>query len=129
MELKDLVGKHELSGLDTFIKKSETYYQDDATGYRFILDGITYCVIENPDDGYRSYLGNLDTTTDKVDYTFPPQKVIGKMKEDRKTDVLELYDIVTNKLVLEIGTDNYDDYYPCCVMCWYPENLAINIGR
>lgn len=132
MELKDLIGEHELSGLDTFTKKGSDYYQSDADGYRFILDDITYSVVENPDDGYRSHLSDLEVTTDKVDYTFPPQKVFGKMREDQeysKNDVLELYDITTNKLVLAIGTDNYDDWYPTCIMDWQPQNLAINIGR
>lgn len=129
MELKDLVGEHELSGLDTFIKKATEMYYDDANGYRFVLDGITYCVIEDPGDGYRSNLEDLEVTTDKVDYTFPPQKVIGKMREDSKNDVLELYDAITNKLVLAIGTENWDDYYPCCIMEWSPENLAINEGK
>lgn len=132
MELRDLVGEHELSGLDTFIKKATETYYDDANGYRFVLDGITYCAIEDPGDGYRSNLEDLEVTTDKVDYTFPPQKVICKMREDEeysKNDVLELYDAVTNKLVLAIGTDDYDDYYPCCIMQWSPENLAINEGK
>jgi len=132
MELKDLVGEHELSGLDTFIKKATEPYDDDADGYRFILDGVTYCAIEDPSDGYRSTLSDLEATADKVDYTFPPHKVIGKMREDgvySKNDVIEFYDAVTNKVVLAFGTDNYDDYYPCCIMEWYPENLAANLIR
>ncbi len=129
MELKDLQGEHELSGLDTFIKKATERYEEDANGYRFVLDGKTYCAIEDPSDGYRSMLQDLEITNDKVDYTFEPQKVIGKMRSNGQysiNDVLEFYDVVTGKQVLAIGTEDADDYYPCCVMEWSPENLAIN---
>ena len=27
------------------------------------------------------------------------------------------------------GTDEVDHFYPDCVMNWYPENLACNVGR
>jgi hypothetical protein len=129
MELKDLVGEHELSGLDTFTKKATETWEEDSDGYRFVLDGKTYCALEDPSDGYRSNLRNLEITEDKVDYTFPPQKVIGKMREDEeysKNDTIEFYDAINGKLILVIGTDNWDDYYPCCIMNWYPENLSIN---
>ncbi len=55
-----------------------------------------------------------------------------KQEEDYCTQVnytIQFFDAVTNKLVLEIGTDNADDYYPYCVMDWHPENLAININK
>ncbi len=129
MKLEDLIGEHYLSGLDTDIKKAEETWQDDANVFRFVLDGITYKATEDPSDGYRSYLEDLETTEEKVDYTFPPQKVIGKMREDEdysKNDVIEFYDAITTKLVLALGTDNYDDYYPSCIMDWSPENLAVN---
>ncbi len=48
------------------------------------------------------------------------------MKADEFCDVLQLLDAVTNEVVLEIGTDDFNDYYPCCVMNWYPEKLHIN---
>jgi hypothetical protein len=129
MELKDLVGEHELSGLDTFTNKATNPYDDDGDGYRFVLDGVTYCAIEDPSDGYRSMLRDLEITDENVSYNFPPQKVIGKMRNDEeysKNDVIEFYDAITNKLVLAIGTDNYDDYYPSCIMEWNPGNLSVN---
>lgn len=131
MELKNLIGEHELSGLDCIIiprsKNDYSYY--DANAFLFILDGITYKAIENPDDGYRSYLKDLETTDEKVSYTFSPQKVIGKMMKSGvygKNDGIQFFDSITDKLVLEIGTKDYDDYYPCCILNWYPENMNIN---
>jgi len=134
MELKDLVGKHELSGLDTTTEKVKRYgeHYDDCNVIRFILDGKTYKAIEDPEDGYRSYLNDLLITDEKITNTFPPQKVIGKMKDDSKwetNNTIQFIDEITGKIVLEVGTDNTDDYYPYCVLNWYPQNLAINIGK
>lgn len=45
---------------------------------------------------------------------FPPVRVMGKMKgadDYRTNDTLQLIDVVTGKMVLEVGTDNSDDYY------------------
>lgn len=134
MELKDLVGEHELSGVDITTERVRLYenYREDCEVVRFVIDGKTYKATEDPDDGYRSYLNEIKVTDEKVTNTFPPQKVIGKMKDDESrygSNIIQFIDTTTRKVVLEIGTDNSEDYYPCCVMDWSPENLAINTGK
>lgn len=132
MELKELVGKHYLSGFDTATEKAVDLWHEAFEVVRFVLDGKTYKAIENPSDGYRSYLQDLIVTDEIISNTFPPQEVIGKMKENGDysvNDTIQFIDVVTGKIVLEVGTDNTDDYYPFCVMNWHPENLAINVGR
>lgn len=135
MELKDLVGRHLLSGLDSVQEEVENGYggyNDTVNVIRFVLDGITYKAIEDPDDGWRSYLGELNVSTEPVRFQFPPQEVECRMRPDTDGDwpesgnVLQMFDVFTNKIVLEIGTDTSDDYYPCCILHWYPQNLAIN---
>lgn len=129
MELKDLVGEHELSGLDLVTIKSIEDWESDADAYLFILDGITYKATEDPNDGYRSNLKDIEISEEKISYVFPPQKVLCTMKDAEEysnNDVLQMHDSINGKLVLEIGTDNYDDYYPICIMSWHPENLSIN---
>ena len=134
MELKDLVGLHELSGVDTTteeVKQWDNHYED-ANVVRFVLDGKTYKAIEDPDDGYRSHCNELEVCDEVVSNNFPPQKVMGKMKDNSTyevNDTIQFIDVVTGKVVLEVGTDNTDDYYPYCVMNWSPENLACNVGR
>lgn len=49
VELSDLVGKHELSGVDTSVADSGLY--EDASYIVFIMDGVTYKAIEDPNDG------------------------------------------------------------------------------
>ena|SRR5690554_4167382 len=128
MKLKDLVGLHDLSGVDV---ATEMYGGDVVNVVRFVLDGKTYKATEDPDDGYRSYLAEIEVTDEKVTNNFPPQKVVGTMKVAGwyEHDTILFIDIVTGKVVLKVGTDDVSDYYPYCVLRWHPENLAINIGR
>lgn len=133
MELKDLVGIHDLSGVDTTVEKVKIWSSyENVEVVRFVLDGITYKAIENPDDGYRSLCKELLVCNEAVSNKFPPQKVRGSVKGNTSGnmhDVIQFYDLISHKLVLEVGTNYVDDYYPCWVMGWYPQNLACNIGR
>lgn len=129
MELTDFIGEHYLSGLDQVIEKAKEEWDEDGNAFLFILDGITYKAVEDPSDGYRSYLRSIEISDEKVSYTFPPQKVIGRMKENEEysnNNVIQFIDPITEKVVLEFGDDNFDDYYPSCVLNWNPENLSIN---
>lgn len=130
MQLKDLVGKRMLSGYDTFMIKATNSWGEDANSAYFILDGVTYQATEDPSDGYRSTMEELIIVENAtIRNTFPPQEVIGEMIPDSygdKNDVIQFTDAKTGEVVLELGTSNVDDYYPYCVMNWYPQNLAIN---
>jgi hypothetical protein len=75
VEIKDLVGKHYLSGFDTATEKADKSYNEDFDVVRFVLDGRTYKAIEDPSDGYRSYLEDLIVTDEIISNTFPPQLV------------------------------------------------------
>lgn len=122
VELSDLVGKHELSGVDTSVADSGFY--EDASYIVFIMDGVTYKAIEDPNDGYRSMMDKLFVCDDKVSNTFYPQVVTGHLSSDG--DSIEFRDIDNGLIVLELGTDNSDSYYPSFVMCFTPENFEIN---
>lgn len=132
MELKDFTGKHFLSGFDTTSIPNWDNADQDYDGSiiaRFVVDGVTYNAIENPDDGLRSFLDEIVITNEEVTNSFPPQEVIGHMVGDDRMYVIEFIDVVTGKTVLGIGTDHTDDLYPFCVMNWFPQNLAINQNR
>ena len=137
MELKDLVGEHELSGVDSITEEKKEFEPFGGCTLefqviRFVLDGKTYKATEDPADGYRSCMEEIEVTDEKITNNFPPQKVIGKMKPGdnfNDNDTIQFRDVVTGEIVLEVGTDYYDDLYPICIMYWNPENLAINIGR
>lgn len=132
LNLVDLVGKHILSGVDISsedIKIYSTY--EHVNTIKFTLDNVTYKVTEYPDDGYRSHMREIFICNESVSNKFVAHEVIGKMKGSSKyenCEIIQFFDTSTEKVVLEIGTDNSDDYYPSFVMRFNPENLDINVS-
>ena len=124
MELKDLVGKHLLSGVDY------TNGSDGEMNVLFCLDGVTYEAREDPDDGYRSYMKDLKTTKKRCTNEFPAQPVVCEWTDSESNygvdDILLIKDAKNGLVVLKIGTCNTNDYYPWCEMEYTPENLSCN---
>ena len=126
--LESLAGLHKLKGVDFGTANLGEYY-GDSTSISFNLDGVVYTGIENPDDGYRSSLDKLIVSKDKIKNKFKSVSVMALARTScryGKADVLELVDVKTGKVVLEVGTNNTDDYYPSFVGNFYPENMCIN---
>lgn len=117
VKLEDLVGEHLLSGVD------EVGGTEEANVINFTLDGLTFTAMEDPEDGWRSSMESLTVRAEPTTNSFPPVKVVGQMK---KKEVLILVDMVTGKTVLEVGTDDADDWYPAFVSSFMPENMACN---
>lgn len=133
MELKELVGKHFLSGIETGTEeRSKRFYGNETVSYvKFCIDGVNYMAVEDPCDGYRSYCSDLDISETPCKIQIPTTEVLCTMRpnDDRwgvNNDVLVLTDCETGLVVLEVGTANTNDYYPYCVMEWTPENLSCN---
>ena len=133
-QLTDLVGPRSLDAVDFDTEKMKEFYGDgfeDCAVCRFRLDGVVYVAIEDPSDGYRSSMRDLIIPNNPSMLNFfPPIKVVGRMRTEgeygTQDDVLELVDAITDKVVLEVGTNNCDDYYPCFVARFSPENMATN---
>ena len=131
-ELKDLIGIHTLSGVEKGYIKDKDYYgaYEDCNCLSFILDGIQYTAIEDPQDGYRSCMKTLKTEKKiKIKNIFPDVKVFCFMKDDRDSDVLIFYAVKGAMKILEVGTENKGDYYPYFVDNFYPENMPVNRRR
>jgi len=123
------IGKHYLSGVERGVEVATNGYDFDADTLSFILDGEVYTVIENPDDGYRSSMRELIKSDAKISNTFPPIEVLVIEREDsnyESCDILDFIDVITGKIILSIGTDNTDDWYPCFVANWSPEDMCLN---
>ncbi len=130
VELKDLVGKHKLSGVDFELGSFSPIKGDyDGSCIRFCLDNIIYIALEDPSDGYRSSMGEC-YVVEKGNITnkFQPIDVYCVMKPSGyyNNDILQVYDTLTNKIVMEVGTEDYDDYYPSFVSSWNPANMCLN---
>lgn len=128
-KLSDLVGEHVLSGVDNFARAILHTYRGnkDCNAVVFVLDGVTYQVAEDEEDGYRSHadmqiLGTLPKNT------FPGRDVICTMEEPTgcitNCDILRVTDKHTGKVILRVGTDNTDYYYPYYVSEYNPTAMA-----
>lgn len=132
MKLKDLIGLHKLSGVDTGKLTRDGYWGEETCSYiKFTLDGVHYLAVEDPDDGYRSRCEELVVSKEPPKFTFPPQEMVCSMMPDDSrwgfgNDVLVLKDKVTGKVVLEVGTKMCSDYYPICHFHYAPDNMACN---
>lgn len=95
----------------------------------FKLDDEIYEAIEDPDDGYRSYLSEIKPTTDKEadDQLIFFQNPIDRVKIVKSTAKdFEGYDIVSvedEHVWVRVGTDHDDSYYPSCVINYNPREL------
>jgi hypothetical protein len=119
-----------LDAVDTYIQKKSNILWLDANFISFRLDGAVYTAVENPDDGYRSMMDRLFVTLDiKMKNVFPAVKVVGLKRAIASDDVIEFIDVKTKKIVLEIGTDHQDDYYPSFVSAFHPENMTTNADK
>lgn len=132
VELKSLEGRKMFSGIDRETVSKQRYRDecDDIEQVTFILDGVTYRAQENPDDGYRSSMEGLEIVEDAVKNVFAPIEVNvihrakGEGSYSGEDDIIELRRVSDNALILELGTDNIDDYYPSYVCNFTAENLG-----
>lgn len=135
MELKDLVGVHILTGVDTRNipiedgDSSKYFGVENSATINFVLDDTMYTVIEDPEDGYRSSMKEIIVSTGTIDNSFQPVAVFAVMRFSNyrnSCEILDIYDLKSGKLILSAGTDRSDDYYPTFVYGWTPENMWIN---
>ena len=123
-----LAGSHVLSGVE--ICQVDSYNVSGIKGsvgcIKFTLDGVTYRALENPSDGYRSWMEELETTNESCKYKLPNTDVVCMVNTSGDGLFLEFVDVVNGKIFMRIGTSNYNDYYPCCVFEYTPENLHYN---
>jgi hypothetical protein len=128
-----LIGLHELDAVDegnaSLPRWEGSDDTEDCNVLWFRLDGKVYGCVEDPNDGYRSSMRDLVTWDRQMTNAFPACRVLVRHRTKghyHETDILEFVDVVTGKTVLEVGTDNSDDYYPSYVASFTPENMAAN---
>lgn len=123
MKLKELKGKHTFTGVEFGTMKDD--WLGEVNTVKFQLDGVTYVAIENPSDGYRSYMEDLRPCADKITNPIPETDVVCVHKATYD-DILEVIDVQNGETILRVGTENVYDYYPACIFEYSPENLHIN---
>ena len=131
-ELEDLYGIHKLSGVDILEGNDE----DEGRKCLFILDDEKYCGSENPDDGYRSYMGCVYSLMNDmpIKNTFPDEDVIccgyeGWADGEQYSSGIQFLNLHTGEPILILGTVALDEYYPCCRMEYNPEKMYANLRK
>lgn len=108
--------------------------EEYADGIVMTIDGHDWLVYADPDDGYRSY-GCLMMCDGKYKVPqFPAQLVhIKNYHEEGEDDggwPIDYDKMVmtgrNGRLILEIGTDHSDQWYPHAIFYYNPANLPIN---
>lgn len=79
------------------------------------MEEATFVFLEDGDDGYRSYLGEV--------LVLPGQKCVSQLhagievfiisKQTQHQEIFEMCSKETEKTLLTFGTDRQDDWYPC----------------
>lgn len=131
IKMEDLVGVHRLAGAERHTLASSYSDYDRTSAITFVLDGIPFTFVEDPIDGYRSMLDRVEVGNYVVNNVFEPIMINIVMEEDEKFIGLCFYldekEKVEENKIAEIGTNYFDDYYPCFVDEWRPERIGVRI--
>lgn len=99
---------------------------------RFKLEGFVFEAKEDPDDGYRSYLGSIEINPehqdDKLIFFKKPLAMIemkwyeqGECPHLPSFEGYQFEEYEGSHMWLRIGTDYSDDYYPCFMFEYIPK--------
>lgn len=124
ISLKSLEGLRTLSGVDMFTVVDSTRYDETANCIHFALDGEYYIAHEDPEDGFRSCLGFVEKTQKKPKNQFTPIRVRVIFDMTEAHELLTFFKWKSDKIVMQIGTDQCDDYYPSFIGYFDPTALG-----
>lgn len=89
---------------------------------------IAFEAVENPDDGYRSYFGCFkNTAVDNIFFQAPIARVVleditlSQEGNDDEFTGWQLRDVENGHVWLRVGTSYVDNYYPCFVFRYAPD--------
>lgn len=115
MKLEDLCGQRVVSARGESV--------GDETTVLLRLDGVVYAFQEDPEDGYRSMLGDVRVATPE-DLTVAPLNEFPGIPVALTTETEGSYLVATTSTgheLFRIGTDYRDSWYPSFVATWNPE--------
>jgi len=133
-----LVGDRTLRAIRTDVHHP---FDPHAHGVALDLDDVSVFIFEDPSDGYRSSCnqpmvipGSLYQFADRIDYINVPVRITRwtvseYLGRNEQADGLEFRDRRNDLLILRVGTDHADDYYPSYTCQWHPENIAENMAK
>lgn len=128
--LEQFHGLQELLAINVNVRHP---FNPDSNGVALDFGTKTVLIFEDANDGYRSaaatpiiYEGSLYELCDNVNYVRVPVRVEPMQAAEYAdgADGIDLWDTRNDRLILRVGTDNVDDYYPTFVLDFRPEMIA-----
>jgi hypothetical protein len=105
-----------------------------AESQAFMVDGVAFEVLEDPDDGYRSHMAGVMARSGKgysfYEKPFATVRIEKINIEEREAGSVErmhgyqLIDVKDGHVWLVFGTEWYDDYYPMFRFQYTPKDEA-----
>lgn len=137
VSLEFFLGDHVLEGCET---TNLSLDEESVNAMVFRVDGQNYIAVEDFDDGYRSLLRDVFKVGEDeiiLENKFEACEVVGRWKQADKDKrkwggwitVIELVDAHTGEVVIELGTESWDEYYPVCLMSFHPQAMWVNRKR
>lgn len=103
---------------------AKTFKFYGVCGNCYKLDNTVWEAFEDESDGYRSYLGSIEQSRKEGIFFPDPVAEVEVVNVDDTEGCTfkgwELVDVDYNHVWLQVGTSNYDDYYPCFVFNYSP---------
>lgn len=97
------------------------FYGIDDTSFSIGLEGkrCAFQVLEDPSDGYRSYLDSVQVCMNKkIFFPTPLGRILIEKIDSYSLSGYRLRDLSNGHIWLAFGTDNRDDYYPIFVFLY-----------
>lgn len=118
--MKTNMGYEENIFLGNLIEKDCIYEFYGVIGNHFKIGNVIFLAVEDPDDGYRSYLDSVVLEQDSSEIRFiknrfsrkPLARVKVLISGTGVSEEIYIVDADTNHIWLSIYTEDYDDYYP-----------------
>jgi hypothetical protein len=130
IEFSKLIGLHKLSAVESAYKRIKSEIREsfiEVNTFSFTLDNNTYTAYEDDSDEYRSAMEKLTVSKRKIKNSFAPVDVFVGYSYDKFSgpdkELLQFYAVKNGLVILEVGTDNSDSYYPRFVGSWRPDRL------
>lgn len=112
--------------IEDILEENTLYSFYGVWGNEFKLGSIVFNAIEDPDDGYRSYLDSVPMV--KSDSTFYTKPIVNVYFTKVGEDFIYLKDEKQHTW-LSVGTDHSDDYYPSFVFDYTPRTDLIDFSE
>lgn len=106
--------------------KTFKFYGVDCNRYK--LDDVVWEAIKD-ESGYRSYLGSIEISEkedNSIFFSEPLDIVSVREFDDGSKKGFEIYSVEDNHVWVFIGTEYYDEYYPCFFrFCYTPKQAKL----